>query len=53
MRPKKEAVLCFESNDEGLPKVLRDYCDLYRAISQVLDQNRVHSRSCAGDFRVK
>jgi IS5 family transposase len=39
MRRKKEAVLCFESNDEGLPKVLRDYRDRYRAISQVLDQN--------------
>ena len=39
MRRKKETVLCFESNDEGLPKVLRDYRDRYRAISQVLDHN--------------
>jgi hypothetical protein len=39
MRQKKESVLCFASNDEGLPKVLRDYRDRYRTISQVLDQN--------------
>ena len=39
MRRKKEAVLCFESNDDGLPKVVRDYRDRYRAISQVLDDN--------------
>ena len=39
MRQKKEAVLCFESNDEGLPKVVRDYRARYRAISQVLDKN--------------
>jgi IS5 family transposase len=39
MRRKKETVLCFESNDEGLPKVLRDYPDRYRAIGQVLDRN--------------
>jgi len=39
MRRKKEAVLCFESSDEGLPKVLRDYRARYRAISQVLDKN--------------
>ena len=39
MRRKKEAVLCFESNDEGLPKVVRDYRARYRAISQVLDDN--------------
>ena len=39
MRRKKEAVLCFESNDEGLPKVIRDYRARYRAISQVLDKN--------------
>ena len=35
MRRKKEAVLSFESNDDGLPKVVRDYRDRYRAISQV------------------
>lgn len=39
MRRKKEAVLCFESNDDGLPKVVRDYRERYRAISQVLDDN--------------
>jgi IS5 family transposase len=39
MRRKKEAVFCFESRDDGLPKVVRDYRDRYRAISQVLDKN--------------
>jgi IS5 family transposase len=39
MRRKKEAVLSFESSDEGLPKVVRDYRGRYRAISQVLDEN--------------
>jgi transposase, IS5 family len=39
MRLKKEAVLCFESKDEGLPKVIRDYRARYRRISQVLDDN--------------
>ena len=39
MRQKKEAVLCFASNDNGLPKVLRDYRARYRTISQVLDKN--------------
>ena len=39
MRLKKEAVLCFASNDDGLPKVVRDYRARYRLISQVLDQN--------------
>jgi IS5 family transposase len=39
MRRKNEAVLCFESNDEGLPQVVRDYRARYRAISQVLDAN--------------
>jgi len=39
MRRKNEAVLYFESNDDGLPKVVRDYRDRYRAISQVLDDN--------------
>jgi IS5 family transposase len=39
MRRKKEAVLCFASNDEGLPKVVRDYRARYRVISQVLDKN--------------
>jgi transposase, IS5 family len=39
MRHKKEAILCFASNDEGLPKVIRDYRARYRTISQVLDKN--------------
>ena len=39
MRQKTEAVLSFESGDEGLPKVVRQYRDRYRAISQVLDDN--------------
>ena len=39
MRRKREAVLCFESSDDGLPKVVRDYRARYRAISQVLDDN--------------
>jgi IS5 family transposase len=34
-----EAVLSFESSDDGLPKVIRDYRARYRAISQVLDGN--------------
>lgn len=40
MRRKMEAVLSFESSDEGLPKIVRQYRDRYRAISQVLDDNR-------------
>ena len=39
MRRKMEAVLSFESSDEGLPKVVRDYRARYRAIGQVLDSN--------------
>src|SRR4030042_1917791 len=39
MRRKSEAVLKFESNDNGLPKVVRDYRERYRVISQVLDDN--------------
>jgi len=39
MRRKMEAVLSFESSDDGLPKVVRDYRARYRAISQVLDDN--------------
>lgn len=39
MRRKKEAVLSFESSDEGLPRVVRDYRARYRGISQVLDAN--------------
>jgi IS5 family transposase len=37
MRQKREMVLAFEGNDEGLPKVVRDYRAKYRALSQVLD----------------
>jgi IS5 family transposase len=37
MRRKREAVLGFEWNDTGLPKVVREYRAKYRAISQVLD----------------
>ena len=39
MRQKMEAVLCFESSDQGLPRIVRDYRARYRAISQVLDDN--------------
>jgi transposase, IS5 family len=39
MRRKLEAVLSFESSDDGLPRVVRDYRARYRAISQVLDDN--------------
>jgi len=39
MRRKNEAVLSFESSDDGLPKVVRDYRARYRAIGQVLDDN--------------
>jgi transposase, IS5 family len=39
MRRKQEAVLCFTSNDDGLPKVVCEYRGRYRAISQVLDRN--------------
>jgi len=39
MRRKNEAVLCFDSSDDGLPKVVRDYRARYRTISQVLDKN--------------
>jgi transposase, IS5 family len=37
MRRKREMVLAFEGNDEGLPKVVREYRATYRAMSQVLD----------------
>ncbi len=39
MRQKREAVLCFESNDAGLPRVVHDYRARYRAMSQLLDKN--------------
>jgi IS5 family transposase len=50
MRRKKEAVLCFESNDDGLPKVVRDYRARYRAISQVLDDNPQILAAVHGDI---
>ena len=39
MRRKREAVLSFESCDDGLPRVVREYRARYRKISQVLDAN--------------
>lgn len=39
MRRKMEAVLSFDSSENGLPKVVRDYRARYRAVSQVLDDN--------------
>jgi hypothetical protein len=39
MRRKMEAVLSFESSDNELPNVARDYRARNRAISQVLDNN--------------
>ena len=39
MRRKREAVLSFESCDDGLPRVVREYRARYRGISQVLDDN--------------
>jgi IS5 family transposase len=38
MRRKREAVLAFEGNDTGLPKVVREYRAKYKALSQVLDE---------------
>ena len=52
MRRKKEAVLCFESNDDGLPKVVRDYRARYRAISQVLDENAEILAAVHGDLKL-
>ena len=50
MRRKNEAVLCFESNDDGLPKVVRDYRERYRVISQVLDDNPKTLAAVHGDL---
>jgi IS5 family transposase len=50
MRRKNEAVLCFESNDNGLPKVVRDYRERYRVISQVLDDNPEILSAIHGDL---
>ena len=50
MRRKKEAVLCFESSDDELPKVVRDYRARFRAISQVLDDNPEILTAVHGDL---
>ena len=50
MRRKKEAVLSFESNEDELPKVVRDYRKRYRAISQVLDDNPKILAAVHGDI---
>ena len=50
MRRKKEAVLCFESKDDGLPKVVRDYRARFRTISQVLDENPQILTAVHGDI---
>ena len=50
MRRKKEAVLCFESKDDGLPKVVRDYRARFRTISEVLDENPQILTAVHGDI---
>lgn len=37
MRRKRERILSFAANDEGLPKTVREFRDKYKGISQVLD----------------
>ncbi|HEY4759539.1 MAG TPA: hypothetical protein VIH42_03060 [Thermoguttaceae bacterium] len=39
MRQKRESVLSFEWNDNGLPKVVREYRAKYKLLSQVLDEH--------------
>jgi IS5 family transposase len=39
MRQKRESVLAFVWNDNGLPKVVREYRAKYKLLSQVLDEN--------------
>jgi hypothetical protein len=39
MRQKRESVLGFEWNDNGLPKVVREYRAKYKFLSQILDEN--------------
>jgi len=39
MHQKRESVLSFEWNDNGLPKVVRDYRAKYKLLSQVLDEH--------------
>ena len=55
MRRKQEAVLCFESHDDGLPMVVRDYRERYHTISQVLDDDAeilsvVHKDLCTAPW---
>jgi len=50
MRRKKEAVLCFESSDDELPRIVRDYRARYRVISQVLDDNSEILTAVHGDL---
>jgi IS5 family transposase len=65
MRRKREAVLPFASNDDALPKTVREYREKYKGISRLLDErpeilNRVHEdlkrlsdggrRGRSGDF---
>ena len=37
MRRKRERILSFAGNDEGLPKTVREFREKYKGISQVLD----------------
>jgi hypothetical protein len=39
MRQKREAVLAFEWDDRGLPKIVREFCAKYKALSQVLNEH--------------
>jgi IS5 family transposase len=39
MRRKKEAVLPFEWNNDGLPKIVRESREKYKQISRILDEN--------------
>jgi hypothetical protein len=45
MRLKKEAVLCFESSDNGLPKVVREYRKRYRSTRQAARIASISGRS--------
>ena len=37
MRRKRERILSFAANDEGLPKTVREFREKYKGVSQVLD----------------
>lgn len=39
MRRKRERILSFATNDEGLPKTVREYREKYKGISRVLDDH--------------